>query len=163
MLVRQDPFRRLDHMTDDLWRRLGGQVTMAMDVTRHDDGIEISMDVPGVRPDDIELSVERNVLTVRAERRPRHDDGEPITQERSVGVIVREVMLGDSLDAEGISASYEHGVLTIAVPSRPDASPRKIEIETGATTGAIDAPSSESGRRSKSTSRSKRKNDDGDE
>jgi hypothetical protein len=74
-------------------------------------------------------------------------------------LIVREVMLGDSLDVEGISARYEHGVLTISVPSRPDASPRKIEIETGATEGAIEAPSRESGRRSKSSSRSKRTTD----
>jgi len=151
MLIRHDPFSRLDRMADDMWRRFGA-TSMAMDVTRKEDSVEICMDLPGVRPEDIDVSVERNMLTVRAERGMQNGQGEPITQERAVGTMVREVMLGDTLDTDHIDARYEHGVLTIKIPRRPNAKTRRIEVQSGlGGRSAIETSSSESRTTSKAT------------
>ena len=129
MLIRHDPFQRLDRLSDSLWRRLAAESSSALQVHRDADGVEITLDLPGVQPDDIEVSVERNLLTIRASRVGRGRAAAGGEASRSE-VMTREVMIGDSLDSDRASASFEHGVLTIEIPARGDRSPRKLDITT---------------------------------
>ena len=138
MLMRTDPFREFDRLAQQLtgaatpgtWSRPS---PMPMDAYRSGDEYVIVFDLPGVSPDAIDLDVERNVLTVRAERRPAAlDEGvEMQVAERPLGVFSRQLFLGDTLDAERISASYENGVLTVKIPVAAQAKPRKISITGG--------------------------------
>lgn len=149
MLIRHDPFQRFNALSESLWRRLAAEQGSAMQVHRDADGVEISLDLPGVQPDDIEVSVERNLLTVRASRVARGRSAAGGEASRSE-VVTREVMIGDSLDSDRASASFENGVLTIEIPARGDRSPRKLDIATSssgptpvATSGGDAAPAVE--------------------
>jgi HSP20 family protein len=134
MLMRYDPFRELDRYTDQLFGTNGRQAWMPMDAVRKPDGVELRFDVPGVSPDSIDLSVERNVLTVRAERSAFLGEGEEsLAKERPQGSFVRQVFLGEALDVERLDAAYEQGVLTVTIPVAEQAKPRKIEIRVGET------------------------------
>jgi HSP20 family protein len=107
---------------------------MPMDAVRKDDQVEIHFDLPGVRPDSIDLTVERNVLTVKAERQWWPEEGaEVLARERTQGTFSRQVLLGEALDADRVDASYDHGVLTLRIPVAEKAKPRKVEIHTGDT------------------------------
>jgi len=136
MLMRTDPFRELDRLTQQLFGGGSGSGTwsrpsvMPMDAYRSGDEFVVAFDLPGVSPDAIELDVERNVLTVKAERRPTAtgDNVEMQVAERPLGVFSRQLFLGDSLDADNIHASYEAGVLTLRIPIAEQAKPRKISI-----------------------------------
>ena len=136
MLMRTDPFRELDRLTQQLLGNGNNQGTwsrpaaMPMDAYRVGDEFVVAFDLPGVSPDAIELDVERNVLTVRAERRPvvETDHVEMQVAERPLGAFSRQLFLGDTLDAENITAHYEGGVLTLRIPVAPQAKPRKISI-----------------------------------
>jgi HSP20 family protein len=102
---------------------------MPMDAYRVGDEFVVAFDLPGVTPDAIELDVERNVLTVKAERRPTvTSDAEMQVAERPLGAFSRQLFLGDTLDTEHIQANYEAGVLTLRIPVAEQAKPRKIEI-----------------------------------
>ncbi|MDQ6658628.1 MAG: HSP20 family small heat-shock protein [Actinomycetota bacterium] len=131
MLMRTDPFRELDRLTQHV---LGTNGTLArpsvmpMDAWREGDTFHVEFDLPGVNPDSIDLDVERNVVTVKAERPPRASDAEAIAAERPRGVFSRQLILGDNLDTEHIAASYDHGVLTLQIPVAERAKPRKISI-----------------------------------
>ncbi|MFD7597103.1 Hsp20/alpha crystallin family protein [Kitasatospora sp. NPDC059812] len=133
MLMRTDPFRELDRLTQQflgtngMWSR---PAPMPLDACRVGDEYVICFDLPGVAPDAIEVDVERNMLTVKAERRPRHqgDDVKWELSERPLGVFSRQVMLSDTLDPAGISADYDAGVLTLKIPIAEKAKPRKVEI-----------------------------------
>ncbi|MBP2472818.1 HSP20 family protein [Crossiella equi] len=100
---------------------------MPMDAGRVGEEYVVSFDLPGVSPEAIELSVERNVLTVKAERRPTADV-ELQVAERPLGVFSRQLHLGDALDTEHIRADYEAGVLTLRIPLAERAKPRRIEV-----------------------------------
>jgi HSP20 family protein len=134
MLMRTDPFRELDRLTQQVFG--GGPGTwsrptaMPMDAYRSGNEFVVSFDLPGVDPDAIELNVERNVLTVRAERRPATvgDNVEMQVAERPLGVFSRQLFLGDTLDTDHIDAGYESGVLTLRIPIAEKAKPRKIAI-----------------------------------
>ena len=133
MLMRTDPFRDLDRLTQQFFGNSGTwsrPSTMPMDAYRSGHEFVVAFDLPGVDPDAIELNVERNVLTVKAERRPNPvgQDVEMQVAERPLGVFSRQLFLGDTLDAENISAHYDSGVLTLRIPIAPQAKPRKIEI-----------------------------------
>lgn len=134
MLMRTDPFRELDRLTQQVFGNSTGTwsrpTAMPMDAYRVGDEFVVSFDLPGVSPDAIELDVERNVLTVKAERRPTPETEHVEMQvaERPLGVFSRQLFLGDTLDAENISAHYDSGVLTLRIPVAPQAKPRKIEI-----------------------------------
>jgi len=136
MLMRTDPFRELDRLTQQLLGNGNNQGTwsrpaaMPMDAYRVGDEFVVAFDLPGVSPDAIELDVERNVLTVRAERRPvaETEQVEMQVAERPLGAFSRQLFLGDTLDAENITAHYEGGVLTLRIPVAPQAKPRKISI-----------------------------------
>ncbi|HEX7305023.1 Hsp20/alpha crystallin family protein [Lentzea sp.] len=131
MLMRTDPFRELDRLTQQVF---GGSGTwsrptaMPMDAYRDGDRFVVCFDLPGVSPDAIELDVERNVLTVKAERRPVGTDVEMQVSERPLGVFSRQLFLGDTLDTEHIDAQYDAGVLTLRIPIAERAKPRKIAI-----------------------------------
>ncbi len=134
MLMRTDPFRELDRLAQQLvgdnagtWSR---PTAMPMDAYRDGDRFVVAFDLPGVSPEAIELDVERNVLTVKAERRPvvTGDQVEMQVAERPLGVFSRQLFLGDTLDAEHIEAGYEAGVLTLRIPIAERAKSRKIAI-----------------------------------
>jgi HSP20 family protein len=135
MLMRTDPFRELDRLTQQFfgpttpgtWSR---PTAMPMDAYRAGDEFVVLFDLPGVAADAIDLDVERNVLTVKAERRPTvtGDNVEMQVAERPLGVFSRQLFLGDTLDADNIRASYEAGVLTLRIPVAEEAKPRKISI-----------------------------------
>ncbi len=105
---------------------------MPMDAWRDGDEFVVEFDLPGVDPTAIELSVERNTLSVKAERRPTHrEEGtETIASERPLGVYSRQLFLGDSLDTDNIGASYDSGVLRLRIPIAEKAKPRTISIES---------------------------------
>lgn len=134
MLMRTDPFRELDRLTQQVFGNVAGTwsrpTAMPMDAYRAGDEFVVVFDLPGVSPDAIELDVERNVLTVKAERRPTvtGENVEVQLTERPLGVFSRQLFLGDSLDTEHINASYDAGVLTLRIPVAEQAKPRKIAI-----------------------------------
>ncbi|ALC25253.1 Hsp20/alpha crystallin family protein [Streptomyces pristinaespiralis] len=136
MLMRTDPFRELDRLTQQLLGSAGtwsSPSAMPMDAYREGDVYVIAFDLPGVSSDAIEIDVERNMLTVKAERRPatKADDVQMELSERPLGVFSRQVMLADTLDTEHIEAAYDAGVLTLSIPIAERAKPRKISISAG--------------------------------
>lgn len=143
MLLRFDPFREAERLTDQLWN---SRVPPAipMDAIRHGNQVFVSFDLPGVDPDAIDLTVERNVLTLRAERRfERAESDEVIANERRQGTFVRQVFLGETLDTSRLEASYDHGVLTVVLPVAEQAQPRRIDIGGTRNAHAIEAESVE--------------------
>ena len=131
MLMRTDPFRELDRLTQQVFGANGTLArpsVMPMDAWREGDTFHVEFDLPGVNPDSIDLDVERNVVTVKAERPSRDGDTELIAAERPRGIFSRQLILGDNLDTEHIAASYDAGVLTLQIPVAEQAKPRKISI-----------------------------------
>jgi HSP20 family protein len=130
MLMRTDPFRELDRLTQQVFGTVARPALMPMDAWRDGDTFHIEFDLPGVRADSIDLDVERNVLTVRADRPALNGEVELIAAERPSGVFSRQLILGDNVDLDKISASYHDGVLSLAVPVAEKAKPRKIAVES---------------------------------
>jgi HSP20 family protein len=131
MLMRFDPFRELDRLTDQVWRN-GRPPVMPIDAYRHGDMFIVDFDLPGVDPASIDLTIERNVLTVSAERSWQRQDGiDVVAAERPQGKFSRQLFLGDSLDTSRIDANYTNGVLTVRLPVAEQAKPRKVEIGAG--------------------------------
>jgi HSP20 family protein len=132
MLMRTDPFRDFDRLFQQVTGTPARPTAMPMDAYRNDDTFLVMFDLPGVGADSIELTVEKNVLTVHAERaRPvGTDDIEMIAAERPQGTFSRQLFLGDTLDADNIEAEYEAGVLTLKIPVAERAKPRKVEIKS---------------------------------
>ena len=143
MLMRTDPFRELDRLTQQFFGTNGTTArpaVMPMDAYRSGNDYVVQFDLPGVAPDSIELDVERNVLTVKAERTPSYDEGAEVqVAERPRGVFSRQLFLGDTLDADRIKADYDAGVLTLRVPIAEQAKPRKIAISGGGQAKQINA------------------------
>lgn len=133
MLMRTDPFRDLDRLTEAVLGTRSRPAMMPMDAYREDGKFVIHLDLPGVSTESIDLTVEQNVLTVHAERKaPEADSAERLAAERPHGVFSRQLFLGDTLDTEDLSADYDAGVLTITIPVAEKAKPRKVEITGGA-------------------------------
>jgi HSP20 family protein len=133
MLLRTtDPFRDFDRLAGQLFGTTNRPAVMPMDAWREGDVFKIEFDLPGVSEETIDLDVERNVLTVRAERVGRNGDWEMLASERPRGVFSRQLVLGDNLDLDRIEATYDAGVLRLTVPVAERAKPRKIEIGSGA-------------------------------
>ena len=131
MLLRTaDPFRDIDRLAGQLLGTTNRPAVMPMDAWREGDVFQIEFDLPGVARESIDLDVERNVLTVRAERVPNNGDWEMLASERPRGVFSRQLVLGDNLDLDRIEAHYDAGVLRLTVPVAERARPRKIEIGT---------------------------------
>lgn len=132
MLMRTDPFRDFDRITQQVFGTQARPAGMPMEAYRAGDEFVIHFDLPGVAPEAVDLDVERNVLTVHAERRsPAPGDAELIAAERPSGRFSRQVFLGDTLDSDRIDASYDAGVLTVRIPVAEQAKPRKIQISGG--------------------------------
>jgi HSP20 family protein len=126
-----DPFRQLDRLAEQVLGTVANPAAMPMDAWREGEEYVIALDLPGVKADSIDLGVEQNVLTVRAERKPPVGEGtELIASERPRGVFSRQLILGEALDTENVKASYDAGVLMLRIPMTARAAPRKIEIET---------------------------------
>ncbi|TSE17945.1 Hsp20 family protein [Arthrobacter sp. KBS0703] len=131
MLIRTDPFRELDRLTQQVFGTAARPAAMPMDAWQEDGEFVVAFDLPGITPDAADLNVERNVLTVRAERRDATQPNvELVVAERPRGVFSRQLILGDTLDTDNIKASYDVGVLTLRIPVAEQAKPRKIEIES---------------------------------
>ncbi len=130
MLMRSDPFREFDRLAQQL---VGVGTTsrpaiMPMDAWREGDVFVLEFDLPGVAPDTLDLDVERNVLTIKAERPGQSGDWELLASERPKGLFSRQLVLGDNLDLEHVDAKYDAGVLRLRVPVAEKAKPRKIQI-----------------------------------
>jgi HSP20 family protein len=135
MLLRTDPFRDLDRLTQQFLAMngtLSRPTTMLMDAWRDGESFYVEFDLPGVRQESIDIDVERNVVTIRAERPTRASDAELVAAERPRGVFSRQLVLGDNLDTEHINASYDNGVLMLQIPVAEHAKPRKVEIRSTA-------------------------------
>lgn len=131
MLMRTDPFRELDRLSQQVFGTNGTLARpsmMPMDAWRDGDMFVVEFDLPGVATESIDLDVERNVVTVRAERPPRDVNSEMIAAERPRGMFSRQLILGDTLDTDNIAAHYDTGVLTLKIPVAAQAKPRKISI-----------------------------------
>jgi HSP20 family protein len=137
MLMRTDPFRELDRLAQQLLGQNDTRLAMPMDAWKEGHRFTVELDLPGVREDDIDLEVERNVLTVKAERRTAGNgtvetgDREIIHAERPAGTFMRQIFLSDALDTEHVEASYRDGVLTLTIPMAEEAKPRKVLVASG--------------------------------
>ena len=131
MLMRFDPFRDLDRLTEQVWRTPRVQ-PMPMDAYRQGDHVVVHIDLPGVPASSIDLTVEKNVLTISAERSWTRDEGtEVLAAERAQGRVSRQLFLGEGHDLERVEAGYDDGVLTVRIPVAEQAKPRKVEISAG--------------------------------
>jgi len=140
MLMRTDPFRELDRFTQQVFGNATRPAAMPMDAYRQGDNFYIHFDLPGINPDSIGLTVEQNVLTVRADRAQARTDGaELLIAERPYGTFTRQVFLGETLDADKIAADYAAGVLTLTIPVREAAKPRNIQITSSDQAQAVTA------------------------
>jgi HSP20 family protein len=134
MVMRFDPFREMDRVAQLLGQQSGSirQNTMPMDVYRSKDRFIVRFDLPGIDPSSIDLTVEKNVLTVRAERAWTPQEGEEvIVQERPQGTFSRQIFLGEGLDSEQVAATYDAGVLSLVIPVAEQAKPRKVDVIVG--------------------------------
>lgn len=130
MLMRFDPFRELDRWATGVAGHRPSVVRM--DAYRRGDRFTVQFDLPGIDPSSIDLTVDKDVLRVSAERSWQPGEGqEVLIAERPQGTFTRQLFLGDNLDAEHIEASYDHGVLTVTIPVAESAKPRKVEITSG--------------------------------
>jgi HSP20 family protein len=133
MLMRTDPFREFDRLAQQVFGAgtTSRPAVMPMDAWREGDTFVIEFDLPGVQPETLDIDVERNVLTVKAERPARNGGWELLAAERPTGLFSRQLVLGDNLDLTQVKAEYDAGVLTLSIPVAEKAKPRKIEISTG--------------------------------
>ncbi len=129
MLMRFDPFRDIDRVTDQLTRQ--SRTLLAMDAVRDENEVTIYIDVPGVAADDIDVSVEKNELTVTVERRWSDDGKQVLSSERPQGSFSRRLMLSEAVDLDGLSAKTSDGVLVITIPVAEKSKPRRIDVSTG--------------------------------
>ena len=143
MLMRTDPFRELDRFAQEAFgSRLLRPAVMPMDAYRENDHFVVHFDLPGVDPSSIDLTVEKNVLTVTAERQWQTTDGqEVVASERPQGKFSRQLFLGEGLDTDHVEAGYEQGVLTVTIPVAEQAKPRKVEISSGGGAKQIESSS----------------------
>jgi HSP20 family protein len=130
--MRTDPFRDFDRLAQQLMGvgTTSRPAVMPMDAWREGDTFVLEFDLPGVRPETVDIDVERNVLTIKAERPARNGDWEMLASERPRGLFSRQLVLGDNLDLEHVRADYDSGVLRLQIPVAEKAKPRKIEIST---------------------------------
>lgn len=128
MLVRSDPFRDLDRFTQQVSGTAARPAVMPMDAWRDGEQFVVEFDLPGIDEQSLDLDIERNVVTVRAERPDLDPSREMLATERVRGVFSRQLVLGDNLDTDRIDACYDAGVLRLRIPVAEKAKPRKIAV-----------------------------------
>lgn len=138
MLMRTDPFRDLDRFTQEVLGTAARPAAMPMDAWRQGDEFHVEFDLPGVTADSLDLDIENNVVTVRAERAPLDPGREMLAAERPRGVFSRQLVLGNNLDTGRITADYHDGVLRLVIPVAEKAKPRKITVGRPDGSKAID-------------------------
>ena len=127
-LMRFDPFRELDRLSAQTMGGRGSR-TMPIEAWRRKDEFYVYVDLPGVDQDDVELTVQCNVVNIRAQRRPAHEEGDDvIVDERPHGTFTRQLFLGDNLDVDKLSADYDRGVLMLTIPIAEASKPRRIQL-----------------------------------
>jgi HSP20 family protein len=140
MLLRWDPFRELDRLSEEMWKGVDtGPMRIPMDAIRTGDTVEMHFEMPGLDPEAISVDVDRDVVTVSAERTvstERKEGEEVLVRERRHGRFMRQVTLGDNLDADRLDARYDDGVLTVRVPVSERAKSRRVEISRGRPDGS---------------------------
>lgn len=125
-----DPFRQMDRLTSQLLSGTRTPIGMPMDIWQSEDGYHVCLDLPGVDPGSVEVTSEKNLLTVRAERKPEFGpDDRVLVAERSQGSFTRQLQLGEAVDASKVQASYTNGVLSLTVPRAAESQPRRIEVQ----------------------------------
>lgn len=139
MLMRTDPFRDFDRLSQRVLGTAARPAVMPMDAWRENDRFIVEFDLPGVNVDSLDLDVERNVLTVRAERPELDQNRDMVSAERPRGVFSRQLFLGETLDTDQIEASYRDGVLRLTIPVAEKAKPRRIEITRNSESKSIKA------------------------
>jgi HSP20 family protein len=128
-LMRFDPFRELDRLADQALAGARTARTLPMEALRRGDQFVVSIDVPGTDPNDIDVTVERNVVEITAHRQPIRQEGdEVIVDERPQGEFRRQLFLGENLDSDNLSAACDRGVLTLTIPVSEASKPRKVQI-----------------------------------
>lgn len=135
-MLRFDPFRDIDRVTEQMSRQ--ARSMLAMDAVRDENEVIIYIDVPGVGADDIDVSVEKNELTVSVDRRWTDGDKQVLSSERPQGTFSRRIMLSDALDLDQLAAKTSDGVLTISIPVAERSKPRRIDVETSGSDQPID-------------------------
>jgi HSP20 family protein len=131
MLLQYDPFRDLDRLTQQVFGTVARPTPMPLDAWREGDEFVVELDLPGIDPGNVDIDVERNVLTIRAERLSRMPDAaNAVATERPWGTFSRQLVLGDALDTEKVNADYSAGVLTLRIPIAEKAKARKISVGT---------------------------------
>src|ERR1700758_2461046 len=137
MLMRTDPFRDLDRFTQQALGTAARPAAMPMDAWREGAAFFVEFDLPGIDQDSLDLDIERNVVTVRAQRPAVDPNREMLATERPRGIFSRQLVLGENLDTEKIEASYGEGVLSLRIPVAEKAKPRKISVGRAAGHKAI--------------------------
>lgn len=146
MATRIDPFRELDRLAGQLLTPVRGLRQMPMDLYKDGDNYVVEADLPGVDPSTVDVDVDGQLLTIRAERKSSVTERQGVqwmTRERETGSYVRQLNLGQDVDLENISASYDHGVLKVTIPVSPKAQPRKVKVSTGNGAQTVQATATE--------------------
>ncbi|MBX3095209.1 MAG: Hsp20/alpha crystallin family protein [Cryobacterium sp.] len=133
-----DPFRDIDRVASSILDARQGPRFMPIDLHKDGDVYILNADLPGVDPGSIDVDVDGQVLTVRAERTPRSNDLKWLAHERPSGSFLRQFNLGDGIDTTTISATYDNGVLSITIPVSEKAKPRKVEVQSGVTATQVE-------------------------
>ena len=133
MATNYGPFRELDRLAGAMFGGGQGPRLMPMDLYRDGDTYVLNADLPGIDPGSVDIDVDGQLLTIRAERTLSNGDGVKwITRERQSGSFLRQLSLGQGIDTERISATYTNGVLSVTIPVSEQAKPRKIAVTSGA-------------------------------
>ena len=140
-LMRFDPFRELDRLAEQtLSAGARAAHPMPMEALRRGDQLLVHLDIPGVQRDDIDLTVERNVVSVRVHRAPVRQEGdEVIIDERPYGEFARQLFLGDNLDPDRMTADTSDGVLTLTIPVSEKSKPRRVQLGSAPSSTTSDA------------------------
>ncbi len=135
-----DPFRDLDRLAAGFFDTRRGPRRMPMDLYRDGDHYVLSADLPGIDPGSVDIDVDGQLLTIRAERTLSDREGVKwITRERETASFLRQLNLGQGIDTNGIAATYSNGVLTVTIPVSEKAKPRKIQVVADGSAGTIQA------------------------
>lgn len=141
-----DPFRQMDRLTSQLMSGTRTPMGMPMDVWQAEDGYHVALDLPGVDPSSVEITSERNILTIRAERRAQYNQDQTVlVAERPQGAFTRQLQVGEALDGQNVQATCQNGVLHLTIPVAQSAQPRKIEVQHGQDQQPVDLSTQQDG------------------